>query len=631
MEEPHAGLTLALALAAGVLGQAVARHLRLPGIVILLAVGWLLGPDALGWIDPHSLGQGLFELVELAVAIILFEGGLNLEGSRLRRSQLAIRRLVTIGALISFIGGTAAAYYLLEWSLIQAALFGSLAVVTGPTVIGPLVNELRLQPRLATVLEAEGVLIDPVGAILAVLILGLALVPDTSTLATGGLDVLAQLAFGGAAGVVGGFALAGMLRVRKLIPDGFENIFALAFVLLLFVGSNVLVPTSGILAVPVAGVVVGNLKTRVERDLKEFKDQLTVMLIGLLFVLLAADVRIADIQALGSGALLTVAALILVVRPINVAVCTRGSNLTLSERAFLSWVAPRGIVAAAIASITASALDARGIAGGPELRALIFLTIAITVTLAGVTALPVATLLGVRLPGRDRVGILGIHALSLLLADQLRKRGVSAVFLDSNPQNCRLAEESGHAVVFGDGLQERTLQRARFESVGTVIGFTANDALNQQFVNRAREFFGVPRSLVKMRGEVGEQAHFSKLFLVDHDLERWDVRARRSSVGIDRWSYTGTPADESDERKLDWGERFIVLIVERGRETLIVSHTYTPKSGDVAVIAVHERERDEAEELLLKLGWEALPAEVEEAETPEAAAPEVSPLTGPAS
>lgn len=627
MEAPHAGLTLALALAAGVLGQAVARHLRLPGIVILLALGWLLGPDALGWIEPQALGHGLFELVELAVAIILFEGGLNLEGSRLRRSQLAIRRLVTLGALISFIGGMAAAQYLLGWPPVQAALFGSLVVVTGPTVIGPLVSELRLQPRLATVLEAEGVLIDPVGAILAVLILGLALVPDPSSLATGGLGVLAQLAFGGAAGVVGGFALAGLLRVRKLIPDGFENIFALAFVLLLFVGSNTIVPTSGILAVPIAGVVVGNLKTRVERDLKEFKDQLTVMLIGLLFILLAADVRLADIRALGVGAVLTVAALIFVVRPVAVAVCTHGSNLTVSERAFLSWVAPRGIVAAAIASITASTLDARGIPGGAELRALIFLTIAITVTLAGVTALPVATLLGVRLPGRDRVGILGVHPLSLMLADQLRKRGVASVFLDSNPQNCRLAEEAEHVVIFGDGLQERTLQRARFESVGTAVGFTANDALNQQFANRTKEFFGVPRSLVKMRGEKAETVHYEKLFVIDHDVERWDVRSRHSNVGIDRWSYSGSPADEEEQRDLGWGERFIVLLIERGREAFVVSDAYLPKAGDVAVVAVYERERGEAEELLRKLGWQALSPEEPETESTSLESPQVVPAS----
>ncbi|MCP4039326.1 MAG: sodium:proton antiporter, partial [bacterium] len=270
----HAAIaTFVIALAAGVLGQSIAKHLRMPGIVILLALGVGLGPDGLAWVEPESLGDGLFDIVELAVAVILFEGGLNLEWSRLIRSQLAIRRLVTWGALLTGVGASVAAHELLGWSWFLSALFGSLVTVTGPTVVGPLVSELRLRPRVATVLEAEGVLIDPIGAILAVLVLEVALVPDTDTLALGGRAVLMQLGFGTFAGLLGGMLLAGLLRVRKLVPEGYENIVALATVLLLFVVANMVVPHSGILAVPVAGVVVGNSRSRVDRDLREFKDQ----------------------------------------------------------------------------------------------------------------------------------------------------------------------------------------------------------------------------------------------------------------------------------------------------------------------------------------------------------------------
>ena len=250
----HAAIvTFVVALAAGVLGQSIARHLRIPGVVILLGVGVGLGPEGMGWVEPRSLGEGLFDIVELAVAVILFEGGLNLEFSRLVRSQTAIRRLVTWGALITGCGATLAAHFLLDWPWLLASLFGSLVTVTGPTVIGPLVGELRLRPRVATVLEAEGVLIGPIGAILAVLVLEVALTPFPDTLAIGGRAVLLQLGFGSIAGLVGGFCLAGLLRVRRIVPDGYQNIVALASILLLFVASNVLVPHSGILAVPVAG------------------------------------------------------------------------------------------------------------------------------------------------------------------------------------------------------------------------------------------------------------------------------------------------------------------------------------------------------------------------------------------
>ena len=203
MEGIHPALALALALAIGVLAQSVARHLRVPGIVLLLIAGATLGPDVLGWIRPRDFGDGLMIIVDLAVAVILFEGGLNLQLSRLRREQSSIRRLVTWGALITLAGGAIAAWQLLDWSASQALLFSSLIVVTGPTVVGPLLAEFRVRPRPATVLEAEGVLIDPIGAILAVLVLEVALAPSTETLTAGSIVVLKQFGVGGVLGVPG--------------------------------------------------------------------------------------------------------------------------------------------------------------------------------------------------------------------------------------------------------------------------------------------------------------------------------------------------------------------------------------------------------------------------------------------
>ena len=196
VEVAHPALTLVLALAVGVVAQSLARHVRVPGIVLLLVAGVALGPDGLGWVQPLSLGDGLFAIVDLAVAVILFEGGLNLQISRLRREQASIRRLVTVGALVTLLGGALAVHTLFDWSWVHAMLFGSLVVVTGPTVVGPLVESLRLRTRVATVLEAEGVLIDPIGAIVAVVMLGVALSPDDVSLQSGAFDLVSRLPSG---------------------------------------------------------------------------------------------------------------------------------------------------------------------------------------------------------------------------------------------------------------------------------------------------------------------------------------------------------------------------------------------------------------------------------------------------
>jgi len=614
VENHPAALTLVLALAVGIFVQSVSRHLRIPGIVLLLLAGTCLGPDGLGWIEPRSLGVGLVAVVDLAVAVILFEGGLNLEISRLRREQKSIRRLVSWGALITLAGAALAARWCLEWPWMRSFVFGGLVVVTGPTVVGPLVRNLRLRARLATVLEAEGVLIDPIGAILAVLLLEISL-QGVESVWDAPLALVTRLGFGAIVGLIAGFALAWLLRVEDIVPEGYENIFSLAYVLLLYQGCDQFVSHSGILAVTLAGVVVGNSRTRVDRDLREFKDQLTVLLIGLLFVLLAADVRFDDVLALGWKGIAIVGVLVFVVRPLNVGLSTLGSELSLRERLFVGWIAPRGIVAAAVASVTATALESQGIAGGPELRAMVFLCIAATVILAGLTGGPVATLLDVRLPGRDRVAILGAQGLGLELALQLRRGGVPIVFLDSNPASCRRAEEAGFPVVYGDAMQERTLQRAGFENVGSAIGLTPNQMLNSVFASRAREHFGVPRGYVAaIDPEAGlasallERDQVLVLFDGPHDVERWDVRSRHAELEVEYWVYRGPPdrdagADAGGEPTPKADEQFVILSIQRGKKVMPMHAGLSLVTGDVAAVAVHPDDRESAERILAGLGW----------------------------
>ena len=369
MADASAALVVAVALAAGVSVQCVARLVRTPAIVLLLAAGAALGPAGLGWVQPAALGDGLFVLVDFAVAVILFEGALNLDLKRLRREERVIRQLVTTGAVITLVGATVAARLWLLWPWALATLFGALVVVTGPTVVGPLVRNLRLRPRLQTVLEAEGVFIDPIGALLAVLVLQVTLATDASQAAAGMRDLAVRLVAGLAIGAAGGFTLTLLLRLSKLVR-GLENILVLAFVTLVFhLGEHVL-SQSGLIAVTAAAVIVGNFENPVIDDLREFKDQLTLLLIGAIFILLAADVGLEGVLALGWEGVAVVGTLILVVRPASVWFVTRGAELAARERIFLAALAPRGIVAAAVASLMASTLDISGITGGDDLRAL---------------------------------------------------------------------------------------------------------------------------------------------------------------------------------------------------------------------------------------------------------------------
>ena len=525
---------------------------------------------------------------------------------------------MTWGAGITLLGATLATRIFLGWGWELCFLFGSLVVVTGPTVIGPLVAELRLRSRVATVLEAEGVLIDPIGAILAVLVLEITIAPGIDTVAVGSAGLVLRLGFGAAAGVAAGFLLARLLAIRRLVPEGHQNILVLAAVILLFETCEAWVPHSGIMAVTIAGVVVGNLRTPVDRDLREFKDQLSVLLIGLLFVMLAAGVRFDEVRALGWGGVLVVLSLIFLVRPVEVFLATRGSELSIRERGFIAWVAPRGIVAAAIASIVARSLESAGMAGGVELRALVFLTIACTVVVAGLSAGLVGRLLGVRLPGRDGVAILGAGALGVALAEALREAGRSVTFLDSNPHKSRIVEELGFPVVFGNALQERILQRAGFESVDVAVALTGNKTLNGVFVNRAKELFGVPRGLVAateidggLVAELVEREEADVVFDSPHDIDRWDPRWRRGDVEVIRCRYSAPPDAErasgaqENAPPTGSGERYVILMLERDGFARPMSTGLEPREDDLATVAVHLPEAREALEMLESLGWAA--------------------------
>ena len=646
----HPELTVAIALAVGVFMQMFARHLRIPGIVLLLLAGVVLGPDVLGVIDPGNAQGVVHGLVSFAVAVILFEGGLNMNLGRLRREARVIRLLVTTGALVTGIGGTLVAKAILGWGWQLSILFGTLVIVTGPTVITPLLRRIKVRHNVETILEAEGVFIDAVGAIIAVVTLQIALQPSETSFMDGLVGVLGRLAIGVGFGLVGGGILALLLRPRRLVPEGLENILVLGVVLFLFQASHALMPESGIGTVTVAGVVMGNVRSRVSKDLLEFKEQLTILFIGLLFVLLAADVRIADVQGLGVRGIFAVLGLMFLVRPANILASTWRSNLGWREKFFLSWLAPRGIVAAAVASLFAQALHDEGLEGGEQLRAMVFLVIAGTVLVQGLTGGLVARILGLKRPSGQGYAILGGNdvgrALGCALAGEDRSQ---VVFLDANVDAAKAAEEAGFKVVFGNALEESSMTRAQMDTRYACIAATTNEEINMLFARIAMEEFRLQRVFVglqKGHGSVTEEMvremGANVLFGRERDLELWDVRFRRGTATIEEWRLGKAPKKddidleeahtETSEPKLPadskaphgdkapgngagesetpssglaaYPDSLLPLALKRGSRRIPVAVGVDPKRGETATFAVWEDMRAEAEAFLKGRGWE---------------------------
>jgi len=628
------GLTVALALVAGITAVSLARHIRLPGIVLLLFAGVILGPDGVNIVRPATLGHGLHTLVGFAVAIILFEGGMSLSFRRLRTEGRAIRQLITLGALVTLGGATLAARIFLGWPWRICFLFGTLVIVTGPTVIQPLLRRIRVQRPVATVLEAEGVLIDAVGAIVAAVALEVALAPSGEMAARGALSIVMRLAFGALVGLLAGYLMARLLRIRGLVPSGLENVFVLSLVVALFKLSNGLLEESGIAVVTVAGIIVGNSKTHVRRELQEFKEQLTVMFIGMLFILLAADVRIAEVQQLGTSALLVVAALMFVVRPLNIFIGTVGTALNWRQKVFMSWIGPRGIVAAAVAAFFVTDLEEHGITGAKPLQALVFLVIGATVLSAGLTGGLVARILRVRGKQDDGWVIMGANPLARAVASDLKRGGEDVVLIEAEADELNNAQKAGLRVIFGDALDEGVLARAGIDSRAGAIALTGSDEANGVFLQTVHRQAKLKRLLGVLRNDDKKKHLFEGieghvLFGSTRDVDVWSSRIRKKDVREARFVFQGpdgvkltpippvnlpTESGETDvpasgmprpETHVFKPPQGLYVLLTRQREKKIepIADNTRFKKGDNVTLLVNREREAEAEDHLLAAGF----------------------------
>ncbi|ELB2248704.1 sodium:proton antiporter [Vibrio parahaemolyticus] len=467
--------------------QWLAWRLRLPAILFLLLAGLIVGPF-MQWLKPDEiLGNLLFPLVSLAVAVILFEGSLTLNFKEIRGVSGSVWSIVSIGAIISWAATSVATHYFLGFTWELAMLFGSLTVVTGPTVIVPLLRTVRPNSTLANILRWEGILIDPLGALFVVMVYEFIV----SHSAVNSMEVFGTIiAVGVILGVASGAAVATVLR-RAWLPEYLQPFAVLMVVLGVFSVSNHIESEAGLLTVTVMGMWLANAKDINIQQILHFKEHLTILLITGLFIFLAARISLDDFAALGSGALLLFVFMQLVSRPLSIFLSTMRSNLNLKDKLFLSWVAPRGIVAASISSLFAIKLTEYGVDGASLLVPMTFMVIIGTVVLQSATARPMAIALGVAEPAPRGFLLIGANRVAREIGQALARYDRRVLMTDSNWEYISQVRMMGLDYYYGNPISSHADDNLNMIGIGQVVALTPDQHFNimacMQFVDEFGE------------------------------------------------------------------------------------------------------------------------------------------------
>lgn len=482
---------VSLALVLGVIGQMLSIRTGFPSIVFFLIFGVLVGPEFLSLVHPSEFGEGLEIIIKLCVAIVLFEAGLNLNKEEALSHGNIILLLITVGGLITMIGGAAFARYVANLSWEMAFVYGSLVIVTGPTVVQPLLRRFKVKPNLKHILEYEGVLIDPIGALIAIFVVEVVLIESSHAaaglaLGFGGhmteigrvmLLVAYKFIVGGVLGFLGGYAATFAVKRFYIYMEDFVDLFMLASALAVYGFAEMLTPEAGLVAAIVSGAIIGNLNIPEEEEMKKFKGKLTILVISLLFIFLAASLELDYIKDLGIYGLLVVFCLLFIVRPVEIFLLCVRSGLSIKEKLFLSFVSPRGIIAPSIASIIALELQQHEVEGGNTVQGLVFLTIAISVLLQGGAGGFVSRVLGVN-DKRNKVVIVGANNLSRLLARLLERTGKDVRLIDTNRRLIEISKSEGLKAIEGNSLTVDGLEKTEISSPDTLISLTTSDHVN---------------------------------------------------------------------------------------------------------------------------------------------------------
>lgn len=582
---------IAAILGLGLAAQWTAWRFQVPAIVLLAVAGLLAGP-VVGVIDPvNDFGALLQPLVAVAVAVILFEGGMGLNFASIRDAAPAIRRLIILGAPLGWLLGALAAHWVggLSWPV--AILFGGILVVTGPTVIAPLLRQARLVQRPAAVLQWEGIINDPIGALFAVLAYEvISHWGDGADMAAVAPMLLAGVAVAGGLGALAGWGLAWAFRTGA-VPEFLKAPVLLGGIIACFAAANAFYEESGLLAVTAMGLVIGNSRIAALDELRRFKENVAVVLISILFVVLAAQLSWDDVRALEPRHALFVLVILLVVRPLTVFASTLGSKLSWQERTLVAWIAPRGIVAVAIAGLFAAKLQAAGHPDGALLVPLTFAIVFTTVAAHGFTIKPLAHRLGLVSARRPGILIVGASPWATELAETLQHLEVPVIIADTEWYRLREARRRGLETYYGEILSEVTENHLELNTYSHLIAATNNDAYNALVCTDLGPELG--RQNVYQTGchEVGENdAHRRSYTLGGRTLMRsgadFDALNLRIRQG---WRFKKTPLTEDyrlDAYRADRPEETEILLTLKADGRIVFStgrERARADSGDTVV------------------------------------------------
>jgi NhaP-type Na+/H+ or K+/H+ antiporter len=603
-------ITLVVTIAGlGVAAQVLADRLEVPSVLFLVLAGIAVGPEGLGVLEPDAFGEALPAIVGLSVAVIVFEGAFHLHVERLREAPRETLRLVTVGALGSFLGTAVVVRYVLDAPWDVSLLVGALLVATGPTVITPIVNVVAVSERVASTLETEGVVNDVTAAILGVVMFEYVVLEETTLAA-----LLGQFTFRLGIGVGGGAAVAAVvwyiLGHTDLSADNAPQnarLVVLVAALVAYGGAEAIAPESGIAAVATAGLLLGNASIPYRAEIEQFKGDVTLLVLSFVFITLASLLSLSDLLALGVGGLVVVVLVAGVLRPALVALCTVGDRFTLRERAFVAAIGPRGIIPASVATLFALELRPDNEAAATVLVGTVFLVILATVLLQGGFARHIAQLLDV-IP--MRVIIVGGGRVGRALGERLEDRGEDVALVETDTTVVETARSHGFSVRQGDGTDQDVLRRAGADNAKVVAAATSDDDVNLLIAQLARNTFGVDTVVARVNDPTNEEAFedldvdaipagMSVAWAMDNVIERpaiatWMTELDRAGdvqeIEITAGGVSGRPVGEVEA---DLPEGCHIALVSRDGTNSIPDPEMTLREGDHLTVigrkeAVHE-------------------------------------------
>lgn len=599
---PHLELVLALVLVVAMLCQWLAWRVKLPAILFLLLSGLIAGPVS-GWVDPDAmLGDLLMPMVSMSVAIILFEGSLTLNLKEIQGVDRVVRRMITVGALVTWIVVAIATHMIFSFSWQVSALFGAIVIVTGPTVIVPMLRAVRPTSKIANILRWEGIAIDPVGALMAVITFEFILASVNNLPASHVLLLfLEAVAAGTAIGVAAGIIL-GLLLSKNLIPEYLQNIATLSLVLIAFSGSNAVVHESGLIAVTVMGMWLANKSDLDIHPILNFKEHLSLLLISMLFILLAARIDLQQLADIFWPALTLLLVLQFVARPLKILVSTWGLDVSWPERGLLAWIAPRGIVAAAISAIFADRLLAAGFEEAALLVPMTFFMIIGTVVLQSSTSRLLARWLGVAEPTPRGFLMVGANAFSRALAKEFQRHDLPCLLVDSNWNDIRQARMDGLDTFYGNPVSDHAETYLDLSGMGSLLAISRQQHLNAISAVHFRADFGSNRiySLMSVRDmnsfdkhQFADSYQGHKLFA--EDISYYDL-ATKMNKGAEIKSTNITEEYSWEMYQSDYaGKRIPLFIINSKGKAMpvLVGNETQPEPGST-VLALAEADAQEA-------------------------------------